>query len=192
MKRIEDTAAGRSLSVYVILNRRGELVGKCLAHFADSGMVTVELINFGDEATHRTAKAMGYTLGEDHRIIGGKHAGEYPYEVAGRQTGRAGGGGYDKFTAALSGMVFDGHKLTDHGREAGAPKPPKGRTTFPRDFKAPKGWSLANWVDGSALTHDGSRRWPNVPEGESGFLSCFREAGFKYLEALGYRVIQAL
>lgn len=61
------------------------------------------------------------------------------------QSASAGGYGYDKFTSALSGMTIDGHAMSNHSERLDAPKVPKGRKLFPRDYKAPKGFDLANY-----------------------------------------------
>jgi hypothetical protein len=63
---------------------------------------------------------------------------------AGFQSSRAGGYGYDKFTAALGGMRIAGHTLTNHCE--GSRKPPKGAPLFPVGYKPAKGWSLANYA----------------------------------------------
>lgn len=192
MKHVRETTAGKSISAYVILNPKGEHVATVQSHYANGGTVTVDVWNIGDKATLKTALAMGYSVDEKGHLIDAKgvNMGLYPYCVAGLQQGRAGGGGYDKFTAALRGAVIDGHKMTDHCGESR--KPPKGRKTWPRDAKAPKGFRFANWIDGSRKAHDGSRMYPHIPEGESGYASCYRESGLEYLKAIGYRVIQAI
>ena len=87
------------------------------------------------------------------------------------QQGHAGGYGYDKFAAALSGLEIDGIPMTDHcgGR---LPTPAGG---FPQDFTAPAGYSLANFDRDTGTYRD-----------------CYRLTGMRYLEAIGYRCIQAI
>lgn len=152
MKRVRETNAGKSISAYVILNRKGEHVATVQAHFADSGRVTVDIWH--------TA-----------------HDEEKPWTSL--QQGSAGGYGYDKFTAALSGLIVDGHKLTDHCGESATP--PKGRKTWPQGAKPPQGFSFANWINADRSEN-----------GEEGWTSCYRLEGLRYLEAIGYRVIQAI
>lgn len=95
--------------------------------------------------------------------------------------GRAGGGGYDKFMAALSGAVIDGHVITDH---CGARLPfPDGLKCFPEDFKAPAGYHLANWIRGD-LGGDFQKM--------QGYRDCYKSPGLRYLEEIGYQVIQAI
>ena len=109
------------------------------------------------------------------------------------QKGRAGGYGYDKFTAALSGLVIDGHKLTDHCQES--LKPPKGRLWQDSDRAklAKKGFVLSNWTgpreEGKPFNSWGRE---GVPDEASGYVSAYRLSGLRYLEALGYRVLQAI
>jgi hypothetical protein len=87
------------------------------------------------------------------------------------QYGRATGYGYDKFKAALAGMVIDGHKMTDNCQER--VKPPKGQEEWPQGAKIKRGYRLANFKDGF-------------------YRDCYREAGLDYLEAMGYKVFDVL
>lgn len=77
--RIDETSAGRCISAYIVLNKKGERVATIRAHYGNS-LVRVEVWT------------------PEHDV----------------QTGRAGGGGYDKFTACLRGMKIDGIELNDH------------------------------------------------------------------------------
>lgn len=130
----------------------------------------------------------------------------YPKDGAGRLTvyvvdyfgdtrtctrGTAGGYGYDKFTAALSGLSIDGHKMADHsGRDETSAKLLKaygkarmagedGDTAFTRARKL--GYYFTNWSEGGYQ--------PNEWEG---YQSCYRETGLDLLRTLGYRIIQAI
>lgn len=192
-KQVRETAAGKSVSAYVILNRKGEHVADVQAHFSDSGTVAVDVWNHGDGPCERSARAMGYKLDDAGRISEGKHAGQWPYRVAGLQQGRAGGYGYDKFTAALSGLVIDGHVMSNHCDLGKKPKPPKGLQRWPRDAKPPKGYAFANYQ--ARFITFGLNPEKHEREGFSGndgYESCYRLEGLKYLEAFGYRVIQAI
>lgn len=75
------------------------------------------------------------------------------------QHDKAGGYGYDKFVSALDGMTIDGHVMTNHCSRLGAPKPPKGRKTFPRDYKPKKGYTLANYTSFSKETGNSMHRY---------------------------------
>ena len=150
MKQVRETAAGKSISAYVILNAKGDQVATVQAHFGGGGTCSVDCWTTGDK---------------------------YPP----LQQGRASGYGYDKFGAAIAGFVIDSHKLTNHCERTGAPKPPKGRKTYPSGYQAPKGYRLANYMDAE-----------RSGDGEAGYRDCYREAGLDYLKALGYRVIQAI
>jgi hypothetical protein len=195
-KYVHDTKAGKSISAYVVLNKKGEHVATIKAHFSDGGTCLVNVHDFNGEFQHATA----------------------------------GGYGYDKFTAALSGMTIDGHKMTNHASSEDAPKPPKGHKLYPRDYQPKKGYSLANYTSISKATgrtvysndwyekayealgiadtdaDTKNARWEEVKETafklqrewemsddcETGYSSCFRESGLNYLRAIGYKVIQAI
>lgn len=194
-KYVSETAAGKSISAYVILNKKGEHVATVKAHFSNGGTCLVNVHD--DKAGFQSAKASGY--------------------------------GYDKFTKALSNCTIDGHELSDHCSTKSAPKPPKGRKTFPSDYKPRKGYSLANFtsvsVSGERVNRDywqdkawaemglqGATRdvknerrsemyelannletaWRESDDCERGYSSCFRESGLDYLKAIGYRVICAI
>lgn len=179
---VRETAAGRSISAWVILKGSRE-VATVQSHYSNGGRVLVNVWQ-ESEAAERSAKAATRD--------GVKLKPEEYREPMRFQSASAGGGGYDKFTAALSGMYIDGHRMSDHASHRGAPRPPKGRKTFPADYKAPAGYSLANYVDGSKRYPDGDRVHSGIPEMEAGYMSCFRKEGLKFLEARGYRVIQAI
>lgn len=180
-KYVNDTASGKSVTAYVVLNKKGAHVATVRAVWSKSGVC---LVNVHDDA-------------------------------AGFQHAKAGGGGYDKFTACLNNMTIDGHKLSDHC--ADRIKLKKGQYIFPSNSKAPKGYSFANhceiWADGraydkhaeiakfratmdfdSAVLAHRSKRMQQISNGEiiSGWRDCYRESGLDYLTALGYRVIKAI
>ena len=138
------------------------------------------------------------------------------------QHGRAVGYGYDKLTAALSGLVIAGHTLADHCEVS--LRPPRGLPGFPPDYRR-KGYRTANpmqWARDNAdspwrALSEIERRavWPRsygVP-GDSpdelaardfvraamgrddvftGFSECYQVAGLEYLTERGLRVHQAI
>lgn len=132
------------------------------------------------------------------------------------QVGSARGGGYDKFTAALSGLTIDGHVMSDHCGERA--KPPRGLNYFPSDYKPRPGYSLANWQEYDRATGESRSGyyWRERAEAElgegaawddvkaraielkaaadlvGGYSSCFRDSGLDYLTARGYRVLQVI
>ncbi len=195
---VSETAAGKSVSAYVIRKGRRD-VATVTAHFGNGGRCLVNVRQSGEAA----AKSL--------KAAGDKAKGDFYFQHA-----SASGYGYDKFTSALSGLIIDGIPLSDHcGRSC---KPPRGLKYFPADWKAPRGYSLANYGEFDAST--GERRdsfyWTEVATAElgegtdfatikargkemraaadviGGYSSCYRREGLKYLEAVGYTVIQAL
>ena len=107
--------------------------------------------------------------------------------------GRAVGGGYDKYAAALHGAVIDGHKLYDHSssieRDPEAPaallrlwtryqRPtttPETRAAIVRAMRARYGVTVANW---------GTE--------PSRYTSAHYASTLERLELLGYHVINAI
>lgn len=157
-KYVHDTAAGKSISAWIILDPAGEHVATVRAFYGQS--VLVNVWNHTREAQRRCAVARGTSEREAHDA--------YHF-----QYGRAGGWGYDKFAAALSGRIIDGHEMTDH---CGGRHPlPEGMKLFPRDYPVPDGYSLANWDR----------------EGQ-GYMDCYRMEGLRYLSDIGYHVIPAI
>lgn len=110
------------------------------------------------------------------------------------QKGTAGGYGYDKKTAALSGLTVDGHEITDHcgqdatsarllkayGRAMLAGDEVKAQAVVDRARKA--GYQFANWTGGCGYK----------PNAWAGYQSCYKLSGLDYLRALGYNVIEVL
>jgi len=138
------------------------------------------------------------------------------------QHGRANGYGYDKLTAALSGLVVAGHTLADHCEVSLSP--PRGLPGFPPDYRR-KGYRTANcmqWVRDNAdspwralseterravlpRSHDAlddspdelaARDFMRAAMGRddvfTGFSDCFKVAGLEYLTERGLRVHRAI
>lgn len=165
-KYVSETAGGKSVSAYVIM-KGARHVATVNAYFGPGGSVLVNVFNVGDKAAQRCCIARKKPWPPTERGDGLFF-----------QSGRAGGYGYDKFAAALSGTIIDGHEISDHC--ARSIKPPKGHTLFPEGFKPPKGYRLANW------------RGSNESDKERGYMSCYRMSGLDYLRELGYQVINAI
>lgn len=170
-KYVRDTKGGKACSAYAI-SKGSRHVANVQVHFSDNPNGSVCLVNVfqAPESYLRCERA--------RNLATGKRKGEEAerkdaHESFQFQYGRAGGYGYDKFAAALSGLYIDGHAMTDHcGARLNLPK---GAEVFPRDFKTPKGYRLANW----------NRE-------KEGYSDCYRDQGFDYLRALGYDVNQVL
>lgn len=178
MKYVSECAAAKQVSAYVILNPKGEHVATFRAFHGST--VVVNVFNITTAAQVRSLRAAWTPAVRAVHDKGNTAQGaieKAAHDKYSFQRGTAGGGGYDKVAAALSGMIIDGHKMTNH---CGASLPkPKGATVFPRDFKAPKGYHLANFKRGG----DGQAE---------GYMSCYRQQGLEYLKALGYQVIYAI
>jgi hypothetical protein len=165
-KYVSDTSAGKSISAWIIL-KRGKHIATVRAYFGAS-----VLVNVFNHDNNRSLKNKDGT-----------------YRDLAFQCGRACGYGYDKLTAALSGLEIDGHKLTDHCQVNRLAKP---GALYAKDAKAPRGYSFANWHCRESVKIDGEYEMRDVPPEKQGYTDCYRESGLKYLEAMGYSVIQAI
>lgn len=218
MQQVRETSAGKAISAYVILNRKGDKVAIVQAFHGNATTVNIWQDSESAKRCHAAALKGGYKLPAPSR-----------YDETGFQfqEARASGYGYDKFTSSLGGLWIDGLRLADHCGET--LKRPK-RGYWLKSDKIPRGFCTANY--GTFETATGARvdsfHWRDValaawraentgqePEGEAwqlveynarrlaaeaesagvtqeGYSSCYKESGLKYLEAFGYRVINAI
>jgi hypothetical protein len=147
-KYVSQTAAGKSIKARLIMKGTRE-VATVLTHYGNTGSVLVNVFQ-REEAAKRSIAA---------RAKAGNAFKPQEWESEGRfQWARAGGYGYDKETAALRGMNIDGHDLTDHCDRTKAPKPPKGRRTYPYGT-APKGYRFSNYCNLSKSTGCRMNKW---------------------------------
>lgn len=202
---VRGTKAAREISAYVILSPTGDEVATVNIH-ATSSRTIVNVWQSEDAATRSADFANANRAAP---VV--KHpdeVGAFPFRPTVKperkndpftaalfrfQAAKAGGYGYDKKTGALAGLVIDGHAITDHCSRHGAPiGPDNGR--FPQGYAPPKGYTLFNGfcVDRSREGFTDSYRTTGLPDGWSGHADCYRLAGLGYLEAIGYRVIQAI
>lgn len=204
--QVRETSAGKSISAWVIMNKKGVHVATVNAHYSNSGRVSVDVWNLGDAACWRSyctarqtgavkesvwektvAKAPDYYHEQDLRDAWAA------YRLFGLQQGSAGGGGYDKFAAALSGLIIDGHTMADHCGQV--PEAEKARAALMKAY--------VKYMEGGFFHVDARKQWDAKAEKigasfanwttEKGrFTSLHFLDGFKRLEALGYTVIQAI
>lgn len=202
-KQVRETAAGKSISAYVVLNKKGNHVATVNAHFANSGAVTVDVWNLGDAAcgaSLSTALKTGalsqqqlqraIAAAPDYYLDHGAREQWAASDLFGLQQGRAGGYGYDKFAAALSGLIIDGHTMADHCGTV--PEAEKARARLLKSYQA------------TALTGRDARqaaelkaaklgaRFANWDADKQHYGSLFFAPGLERLEKLGYRVISAI
>lgn len=185
-KYVTDTSAASSISAYVIL-KKGEQVARVTAHFANSGSVLVNVNNYGQDAMQRSKAAY---LADNPKE---KDFGSASDDAFYFQHGRAHGGGYDKFTAALAGLYIDGNRMFDHcGRSAASEKLLKayrravdaagGKIGYQSDDQ--KAWSKKAAKIGASFANWG--------RDDTGYSSLHMASGLDLLTMRGYIVIQAI
>ena len=206
-KQVRETTAGAAISAYVVLNKKGEHVATVNAHYSNGGRVSVDVWNHGDHAclasletalaTGRvTEKALAAELAKAPDYYEGDRRKEWAaYQLFGLQQSSAGGYGYDKYAAALAGLIIDGHTIADHcGR---VPECEKTRAALLRQYRksAAAGHTAADrdaWHKKARRLGANFTNWQTTADGCEGFTSLYFEQGLKRLECLGYRVIQAI
>ena len=211
-KQVRETTAGASISAWVILNKKGQHVATVNAHYSNGGRVSVDVWNMGTEAVRRsfdTARANGRIGDADLAKRIGKAPDYYKteesrldwaaYDAMGMQQSAAGGYGYDKLTAALSGLIIDGHTMADHCGQV--PDAEKARAALMRQYckfhdysgerarAAEKGWDRKHWDKKAARI---GASFANYTSEKERFTSLHFTSGLDRLRELGYQVIQAI
>lgn len=204
-KQVRETTAGAAISAYVVLNKKGEHVATVNAHYSNGGTVTVDVWNHGAAVmrSFETARKIG-RVSEKNLATHADRAPDYYKEQADRinwvardlyglQQGRAGGYGYDKFAAALAGLIIDGHTMADHCSRV--PEAEKARAALLRRYaKAVASGANGNgkeWREKAARMGCNFDNWGALGCGER-FKSLHFIDGLNRLQSLGYRVIQAI
>jgi len=187
-KQVRETTAAHSIRAIVVLNKKGEHVATVQSHYSSSGTVTVDVWNEGNAVGRcfDTADKLGKVsqASRDDRA-------NSEWSLFGLQQGRAGGGGYDKFAAALAGLIIDGHTVADHCGQV--PEAEKAKSALMSKYnRAMDGTYMAK--GDTAYWDDQARklgaRFANWREGR--YQSLHFIAGLERLESLGYRVISAI
>ena len=211
-----ETKAGKSISAWVVL-KRGKHVATVNAHFSDGGKVSVDVWNLGDSATVRCAEAAlnsgalseaafnkAIEASKKERNYGQDtdHEGYACYDLFGLQQSSAGGYGYDKLSAALSGLWIDGVQLADNS--AHTPESEKLKAAYHRDCER---YVKREEIEGQAVRiyyefpEGFKKRWDDKAKRIGAYFQNFNggkfrdlyvTAGLKRLEDMGYDVIQAI
>lgn len=188
MKRIECSTH----SAWIVLNKKGEHVATVTAQYPrdGAGRMYVNVRNVTQAAQQRTADRYFKTYGKrfadrDGSDVGGLHVWF--------QSASAGGYGYDKTTAALAGLIVDGHTLADHCGNVPEADKAKDRL-FAAYCKAAA--ATDNTAEMRAEWSEKARkigaRFANWNREANRYDSLHFESGLSRLEAFGYRVAQAL
>lgn len=208
-KQVRETTAGAAISAFVILNKKGEHVATVNAHYGAGGRVSVDVWNIGDAVTRsfETARRIGRL--SDAALA--KHASRAPdyyadqdrreqwaaHELFGLQQASAGGYGYDKFAAALAGLIIDGHTIANHCGQV--PECEKARQRILAQYKkaarAGQKWldsDRKKWQKKADAIGAHFCNWRTDEGGACYWNDLHFSAGLSRLEAFGYRVIQAI
>jgi hypothetical protein len=162
-KQVRETAAGKSISAYIILNQKGEHVATVQAAYLNSGTVMVD-------------------VWDKHSLI---------YQ------GKAGGGGYDKFTAALAGAKIDGYTIYNHSEGVWVDASERIFEKYPELTNIMRQYltiGSTNDVIIKAELQAAGAEFANLKSTEKGcfYQSLYYKAGLERLTAIGYKVIKVI
>lgn len=204
-KQVRDTTAGAAISAYVVLNKKGEHVATVNAHYSNGGTVTVDVWNHGRavDRSFETARKNGRVSDKTLAAHAAKAPDYYrePVEreewaardLFGLQQSRAGGWGYDKFAAALAGLIVDGHTIAGHC--GNVPEDEKKRAALMRAYtRAVESGQSGNdkaWREKAARIGCHFTNWGSCGVGER-WGSLYFAHGLSRLECFGHKVIQAI
>ena len=203
--QVRETKAGRAISAYIVLDKKGAHVATINAHYSDGGRVTLDVWNIGNAVMRSFETALKIGRVSDKALAAmAEKAPDYYKDQASRedwaardmfglQQSSAGGYGYDKFAAALAGLIIDGHTMANHCGQV--PEDEKKRAALMRAYiqavesGAPAG--AKEWRDKAARIGCHFTNWTKCGDFER-WSSLYFESGLSRLECFGYRVIQAI
>ena len=203
--QVRETKAGAAISAYVVLNKKGEHAATVNAHYGSGGRVSVDVWNIGKAVirSFETARKIGRVSDKALAALAEKAPDYYKSQVEredwaardmfGLQQSSAGGYGYDKFAAALAGLIIDGHTMANHCGQV--PEDEKKRAALMRAyvkaFDSGQSGSDKQWREKAARIGCHFTNWGACGIGER-WGSLYFAHGLGRLECFGYRVIQAI
>ena len=203
--QVRETKAGAAISAYVVLNKKGEHVATVNAHYGSGGRVSVDVWNMGDAVirSFETARKIGRVSDKALAALAEKAPDYYhgqderedwaARDMFGLQQSSAGGYGYDKFAAALAGLIIDGHTIANHCGQVQEDE--KKRAALMRSYikavESGQSGSDKVWREKAARIGCHFTNWGACSIGER-WGSLYFAHGLSRLECFGYRVIQAI
>lgn len=209
-KQVRETTAGQSISACIVLDKKGRHVATVQSHYSTGRTVTVDIWSHGDATNARnwkTARANGRVSDKDAAALIASAPDYYTtpesreswaaFERFNLQHGRAGGYGYDKFAAAIAGLIIDGHTLANHCGQV--PEAESKRAALFRAYRRAVATSegglsteaCKSWQDKADRLGCNFNNWQEK-DWQAGWTSLHFLDGLSRLKRLGYRVISAI
>lgn len=193
---VRDSKQAQALSSFVILDKKGKHVATVQAHYRES-LVKVDV--WQESIAIDNCCMREHLWAKLPKDVDYKNS---AWDMWHFQQGRASGYGYDKFTAALAGLIIDGHTMADHcGQVLEAEKARASllkrywsamhssqKHILPEHYKS----ALQTQKEWDAKAARLGCRFANWRSETNSYGSLHFASGLDRLEMLGYRVIRAL
>lgn len=195
-KSIADRA---NVSASVILNKKGEHVATVRYLYGTGGAVYCEVWQCGEAAVRSLATALKTGRVSLAKVENLEREAKYcstpedrrryvAHDLFAMQSGRASGYGYDKATAALSGIIIDGHTMANHCGHV--PEDERARARLFAAYEKSADSDYTTWRDKAKRI---GCRFANYGHGKDGRASSlYFDSGTERLSALGYHIISAI
>jgi len=207
-KQVRETSAGKSVSAYVVLNRKGQHVATVNAYFPNGGGCSVDVWNCGQPAVNACwnaakkcgklsesgiAKALANCTKNRDWIGDDEHEQWAAFDLFGMQQSSG-----NDLEGALDGLVIDGQYLFDHcGKDAQTvkllAKYHKAMHAHP-DHAQPTSYLYAKGMqkEWDIKAQKLGAYFSNWSSNTNSYGSLFMQGGLRRLQELGYTVIQAI
>lgn len=207
-KQVRETAAGKSVSAFVVLNKKGQHVATVNAYFPNGGGCSVDVWNLGQSAVNNSwaaaikcgklskaglEKALAGATKNRDWISDDERAQWAAFDLFGMQQSTG-----NNLESALDGLVIDGQYLFDHcGKDDQTvkllAKYHKAMHAHPDHVEATsylvaKGMQK-EWDAKAAKIGASFANWSS---NTNSYGSLFMHGGLRRLQELGYTVIQAI
>lgn len=205
-KQVRETAAGKSISAWIVLNKKGKHVATVNAYYPNGGGCSVDVWNLGNEAAnncwhaaiksgklsiHGVAKALADCTKKRDWVSEDERQQWAAFDLFGMQQSSG-----STLESALMGLIIDGKYLFDHcGKDD---QTDRMLTKYKSDMAALHG----QWLhDKDEQVKGADNKWrekaygiganfTNYNGGRAGSL--FYYGGLERLQRMGYSVIQAI
>ncbi len=186
-KYVRDTSAGKSISAWVILDKKNKRVADVQAFFGNNGRVLVNVWPTGGDLQHSTGQGVESALAG--LVIDGHTLGDH-CNRDGAQKLPKGSFVYPKDVKAKPGYYFANHSTVEAKTGHRIYSDYKDTDEY-RAFDIPENMRKYGTCD-NIKTSCFHEMKINAGDWQQGYPDCYKHAGLRYLAEMGYRVLQAI